>query len=241
MNMTGTSTDSFFRVLASKTPKAKVGENTVLAVFPPSVYLERACRAVAEHGLENTVSLGVQNVYSKEKGAFTGEISPQMAADGGAKYAILGHSERRALFGESSETVGEKMAYCVKEVKGLTPVLCVGETLQERDAGKAKEVVGAQLKAALQGVDPKSNFIVAYEPVWAIGTGRAALPEDAEEMCRFIREWMTDAMHGPSRPILYGGSVKPENSRELFSMKNIDGGLVGGASLDPESFLAMIP
>lgn len=236
--MRGDSTDSFFKAIASKS--SDIPKNVYLAVFPPSLYLGRALQAVVNHGLEETVSLGVQNVYPKEKGAFTGEISPQMALDCGARYAILGHSERRAIFHESSEFVGEKLAYCLRDAKGLVPVLCVGETLDERDSGREKDVVGSQLKAAVQGLDKDSRFMVAYEPVWAIGTGRAALPEDAEEMCRYIKEWLEDAM-GSNRPVLYGGSVKPENSLELFSMAHIDGGLVGGASLDPEKFLAMIP
>lgn len=239
MNMSGAKTESFFEALLPVASVRGKNKNVVLSIFPPSIYLERAYRTIRKLGLEEIIFLGVQNVFSKGSGAFTGEISPEMAMDAGARYAILGHSERRSLFGESPEIVGEKVTYCAS--KGLLPVLCVGETLCEREEGRAWEIIERQLSVGLAGVEKSSPLIVAYEPVWAIGTGRSASPQDAEAMCRSIRRWLGDARNSPDLPILYGGSVNPGNSRELFSMDNIDGGLIGGASLDPDTFVAMIP
>ncbi len=236
MNMSCQGTDSFFTVLAERLTQSP---DLCMAVFPPSVYLERSRRSIVELGIADKVSLGVQNVYHEEKGAFTGEISPSMALDLGASYAILGHSERRALFGENSEFVGKKVSFCAQ--KGLRPVLCVGETLEERDRGLAWSVVEEQLSKGLVDLSDPSGLLVAYEPVWAIGTGRSASKEDAQGMCCDIRNWLAKKYDVRDIPVLYGGSVKPENAGEFFSMEDIDGALVGGASLNPNSFLDMIP
>ncbi len=236
MNMSRETTDSFFKALAVKI--GSVPDNVDIALFPPSVYLEGAHRAITNLGIGDRVSLGVQNVYHEDKGAFTGEVSPSMALELGATYSILGHSERRTLFGETSDTVGKKVSFCLS--KGLKPVLCVGETLDQRDGGEAWDVVESQLLIGLTELDDPSSLMIAYEPVWAIGTGRSASPDDAQYMCRSIRLCL-ERRFGPNRiPVLYGGSVKPDNSRELFSMDDIDGALVGGASLDPNSFLDMV-
>lgn len=235
MNMSRRATDSFFKVLADKI--GAVPDTVDIAVFPPSVYLDQAHQAILDLGMEPRISLGIQNVYHEDKGAFTGEISPAMALDSGATYSILGHSERRALFGETSEVIGKKLSFCLSS--GLKPVLCVGETLDQRDRGEAWRVVEDQLFVGLSGVCDPSCLMVAYEPVWAIGTGRSASPDDAQEMCRSIRLWLKRRFNCDRIPILYGGSVKPDNSKELFSMDDIDGGLVGGASLDPNAFLNM--
>lgn len=235
MNMSGDETDSFFRSLSEGL--GAISEDVNMAIFPPSLYLERAHRAIVDMGIGEKVSLGVQNVYHEDKGAFTGEIAPVMALELGASFSILGHSERRALFGETPDFVGKKVSFCSQ--KGLKPVLCVGETLEERDRGEAWTIIEDQLNQGLLNLQDPSSLTVAYEPVWAIGTGRSASPDDAQEMCSSIRGWL-DRRYGAKKiPILYGGSVKPENSKDLFSMEDIDGALVGGASLDPKSFLKM--
>ncbi len=232
MNMSCEDTDRFFSHLSKGSIKS---QGLCLAIFPPSIYLERARRSIVELGISDKVSLGVQNVYHEDKGAFTGEISPSMALELGASYAILGHSERRALFGETSEFVGRKVSFCSQ--KGLRPVLCIGETLEDRDRGIAWSVVEEQLSKGLVDLSDPSSLIVAYEPVWAIGTGRSASKDDAQEMCSDIRNWLIKKYDVRNIPILYGGSVKPENAGEFFSMNDIDGALVGGASLSAKSFL----
>ncbi|RMF07345.1 triose-phosphate isomerase, partial [Candidatus Woesearchaeota archaeon] len=178
-------------------------------------------------------SLGCQNVYYEEKGAFTGETSVLMIKNY-CKYVLVGHSERRHIFGETTADTEKKIALVLKH--GLVPVLCVGETLAEREAGKHKEVVAEQLEAAKNNLPEYHDaVIVAYEPVWAIGTGKTATPEDAQEMHAFIKSRIQK-----KTIVLYGGSVKPENAAELLSQADIDGVLVGGASLNPDSFLQII-
>ena len=183
------------------------------------------------------VNLGAQNMYFEEKGAFTGEISPLMLKDAGCKFVILGHSERRYIFGETDELINKKVISAVSH--GLIPVLCVGELLEERESGKTFEVVGRQLSEGLKSVPENAEFVIAYEPVWAIGTGKSATPEIAEEVHLFLREKLTE-LYGKDKAdsvrILYGGSVKPENVEGLMAMENIDGALVGGASLKVDSF-----
>ena len=236
MNMSCQETDSFFTILAERLTQSP---DLCMAVFPPSVYLERSRRSIVELGISAKVSLGVQNVYHEDKGAFTGEISPSMALELGASYAILGHSERRALFGENSEFVGKKVSFCSQ--KGLRPVLCVGETLEDRDRGLAWSVVEEQLSKGLADLSDPSGLLVAYEPVWAIGTGRSSSKDDAQKMCCDIKNWLAKKYDVRDIPVLYGGSVKPENAGEFFSMEDVDGALVGGASLNPNSFIDMIP
>jgi triosephosphate isomerase len=185
----------------------------------------------------SSIKLGAQNMFYEREGAFTGEISPVMLKDAGCEYVILGHSERRKIFGETDELINRKVLSAAEN--GLIPILCVGETLEEREAGRTKEVVGRQVREGLKGFPAEVELVIAYEPVWAIGTGRSATPEMAQEVHKFIREVLTELFGqkkaGKTR-ILYGGSVKPENAKSLLEMEEIDGALVGGASLKAESF-----
>lgn len=189
------------------------------------------------------IKVGAQNMHYEKEGAFTGEISASMLLEIGVDYCIIGHSERRQYFGETDDTCNRKLHRCYEV--GIMPILCVGEVLEQRDAGKEFEVVGKQLKAALDGITAgqAAELTVAYEPVWAIGTGRNATPEQANEMCGFIREIIAD-LYGAETAnrviIQYGGSVKPENAAEILSMPEIDGALVGGASLRPVTFMDII-
>ncbi|MCO5176300.1 MAG: triose-phosphate isomerase [Thermomicrobiales bacterium] len=207
-----------------------------LAVFPPFPWLVPVRDALQDSG----VALGAQNCYIKESGAFTGEVSPWALA-GVCQMILAGHSERRHVFGESDGLVGQKVDATL--AAGLTSVLCVGELLDERQAGDAEAVVERQLAAGLANVstDLLPRLVVAYEPVWAIGTGVAATPADAQEMCATIRRWMASKFgdEGAAVRVLYGGSVSPDNATELFSQTDVDGGLVGGASLKAESFIAI--
>ena len=187
------------------------------------------------------VAWGAQNLSEQAQGAFTGEVSAAMLQDFGCRYVLVGHSERRSIFGESDKLVAEKFAAAL--ASGLRPVLCVGETLEQRDAGKTLEVVSAQIDAVLNrvGVAAFSGAVVAYEPVWAIGTGRTATSAQAQEVHAAIRAQIAkaDAKIADGLQILYGGSVKPGNAAELFAMPNIDGGLIGGASLVAADFLSI--
>lgn len=213
--------------------------NADVLLCPPAVYLESIGDAIAGSG----VSLGAQNVASQPAdGAFTGEIAAEMLVDAGCRYVLVGHSERRALFGENDDWVAEKFERA--QQAGLTPVLCIGETLSEREAGQTEARVGTQLDVVLKrvGVGALRNAVVAYEPVWAIGTGRTATPEQAQEVHSFVRRRIADQddIIGAELRILYGGSVKGANARDLFAMEDIDGGLVGGASLDAGEFIRII-
>lgn len=186
------------------------------------------------------VSFGAQNVHWEEKGAFTGEISVPMLQEARAKYVIIGHSERRHIFHETDGELNKKITAAING--GLTVVFCVGELLEEREAGTARDVIKRQFNAGLDGIDAAAlkQVIIAYEPVWAIGTGKTASAEDAEEICAFIRSLVRDkygAEASEAIRVLYGGSVKPENTSEIMACENIDGVLVGGASLKPESFI----
>ncbi|MEN3010756.1 MAG: triose-phosphate isomerase [Candidatus Bipolaricaulaceae bacterium] len=202
-----------------------------LAVCPPFTALARAAELLAG----TPIALGAQNGHPQREGAFTGEVSMYQLADLGVKYVICGHSERRHLFGEADAFVAEKVR--AAWAYGLIPILCVGETLEERRAGRAWEVVERQLFAAL-GDGLSGPLVIAYEPVWAIGTGVPAHPQDAQAMARRIRAWLVARYGTPGEEvrIQYGGSVKPENAREFLGLPEIQGALVGGASLDPESF-----
>ncbi|MGC9489711.1 MAG: triose-phosphate isomerase [Thermovirgaceae bacterium] len=207
-----------------------------LILFPPAIDLHTAYIKTKA----TPIAIGAQNVHWEQKGAFTGEISVSMVKEAGSGYALVGHSERRHIFGETTEMTARKFAACAKG--GVTPVLCIGETDDERSKGRTKAVLSKQLDGVFDEVVPEEqkSLHIAYEPVWAIGTGNTATPEDAELECRFIRERLSvrfGSQISRKARILYGGSVKPENARELLSQKNIDGVLVGGASLDPESFL----
>ena len=201
---------------------------------PPFVYLWETERMLKD----SDVSLGAQSLCAEAQGAFTGEVSGAMLRDVGCRYVLVGHSERRQLFGEHDALVARK--FVAAQANGLIPVLCVGETLEEREAGRTGEVVSRQLDAvlAVSGIAAFARAVVAYEPVWAIGTGRNATPGQAQDVHASIRARLAalDAIIGGSVRILYGGSVKASNARELFAMADIDGGLVGGASLKAEEF-----
>lgn len=187
------------------------------------------------------VAWGAQNMSQNEQGAFTGEVSAGMLADFGCRYVILGHSERRALFHESNDIVAAKFDTAIKA--GLTPIFCVGETLAERESGVTEQVVARQLDVILNhvGAQAVSRSVVAYEPVWAIGTGKTAAPEQAQAVHAFIRQRVAQLDDGAAQDlrILYGGSMKPGNAAQLFAMPDIDGGLIGGASLVAEEFVAI--
>lgn len=208
-----------------------------LLIFPPAVSLPAAAESVAE----GPVRLGVQNVHWEEAGAFTGETSVSMAREAGAEFALIGHSERRHVFGETDDEVTLKVASVL--AGGLIPVVCVGETLEERRSGRLEEVILRQLDAALDGLgDSAADILIAYEPVWAIGTGETATPQDASGAHGILRERLRSRLgdqRAAGTPILYGGSVKLANATELLSADDVDGVLVGGASLDPESFAAI--
>jgi triosephosphate isomerase len=211
-------------------------EGVDVAVFPPFPYL--ALLAGRGHGL----GLGAQDVSAHEgQGAYTGEVSAAMLADVGAQWALVGHSERRQYHGESDELVARK--FDAARAGGLTPILCVGETLAERQAGRTEEVVARQLGAVLElcGVDSFATAVIAYEPVWAIGTGQTASPQQAQQVHAFIRSQLQkeDAKIARLTRLLYGGSVKAANAAELFAQPDVDGGLIGGASLAAAEFLAI--
>lgn len=207
------------------------------AVCVPFPYL-----AQAQQMLRGTsVRWGAQDVHQLDKGAYTGEVAASMLHDFGCRYVLVGHSERRSLYGENSHLVAEKFAAAQKV--GLLPILCIGETLAQRESGETEAVVAEQLDAVMQllGVQVLRNAVVAYEPVWAIGTGKTATPPQAQEVHAFIRQRVAaqDAQVAEALCILYGGSVKGSNAAELFAMADIDGGLIGGASLMADEFLAI--
>jgi triosephosphate isomerase len=210
-------------------------KKTVVSVCPPFVYLSEVASLLAG----TPISWGSQNISDQVSGAYTGEISGSMLKDLGCTYAIVGHSERRSIYKESDEDVAKKFAAARKV--GLIPILCVGELLEEREKGITEQVVGRQLDAviALEGVAALADAVIAYEPVWAIGTGKTASPEQAQEVHAFIRSKIAslDKNVGDKVQILYGGSVKGSNAKELFSQPDIDGGLIGGASLLVDDFL----
>jgi triosephosphate isomerase len=220
-------------------PLVKDASHCEIVVAPPFTALAAAFAASAG----TSVSISAQDVYWEKEGAFTGEVSIPMLIDAGCKYTIIGHSERRQFFGETDETVNRKVRAAI--AGGLQAIVCVGETLAERDAGKAGEVVRRQVRNGLGQLTESdlSPIIVAYEPVWAIGTGRTATPETAAEMHGEIRKTIGETWGGKvsaATRILYGGSVKPNNIQELMRREDIDGALVGGASLDPASFAAIV-
>lgn len=207
-----------------------------MVVFPPFFALPIAAEILAE----SPVALGAQDLFWEHDGAYTGEISAGMVIEAGGTYVLVGHSERRHILGETNEIVGKKLRAAVGG--GLTPVLCVGEKIADREAGRAEAVVKEQLDVALSGLlmDDAEGIVVAYEPVWAIGTGRTATPQDAVAMHRFIRDTLAGRLGAGAANrlrILYGGSVKPQNAGSLLGEAEIDGALVGGASLEIDSFL----
>lgn len=208
-----------------------------IAVCPPFVYLEQ----LANLAVRSHILLGAQNLSQVEHGALTGEISGSMLRDLGCHFVLVGHSERRSLFGETNELVAAKFRSALRD--GLVPVLCVGETLAQRQSGKTLEIVDAQLRAVIDevGIERVEQGVIAYEPVWAIGTGETATPAQAQDVHRHMRAYLAqfNAEVARTTRILYGGSVKGDNAFDLFSQLDIDGGLVGGASLDASSFVAI--
>jgi len=207
-------------------------------VCPPFVYVQDVGRRIRD----SSIQLGAQNVSAETQGAFTGEVSAAMLKDVGCQYAIVGHSERRLLYRETDQLVARKFA--AAQSKSLIPILCVGEQLAEREANHTRDVVARQFAAVLElcGVQALAQAVIAYEPVWAIGTGRNATPEQAQEVHAFIRGLVAagDARIAAETRILYGGSVKASNAAELFAMPDVDGGLIGGASLKADEFVAIL-
>lgn len=213
-------------------------EGVDLAVFPPSCYVDAVAKVLAG----SKVAWGFQNVYHQRNGAFTGEVSVAMLKDLACRYVILGHSERRHVLGETDEDVNKKVHAVLSG--GVTPIVCVGETLAQREAGQTMEVIGHQVSGSLAGLTAEQieGTVIAYEPVWAIGTGRNATPEQAEEVHLALRKLLETHYNGEVAQrvrIQYGGSVKPSNARELLSQPDIDGALVGGASLKAADFMAI--
>jgi triosephosphate isomerase len=210
-----------------------------IAVCPPSCYLEAVGKALGG----SKVGLGAQNMYHEKEGAFTGELSAAMLLDLGCKYVILGHSERRHILGETDAAINKKVHAAF--AAGLTPIVCVGELLAEREAGGTLDVIKTQFAGSLAGLTPEqmAKTVIAYEPVWAIGTGKVATPQQAEEVHLSLRKIMTEHFNSSiseSVVIQYGGSVKPDNAAELLGQPNIDGALVGGASLKVDQFMGII-
>ena len=236
MNMTPSQTGAFIKELA---PKVKGLDGCKIVLCVP--YVDIAAAVEASKG--TNIAIGAENIHWAEKGAFTGEISGEMLAECGVKYVIVGHSERRQYFGETDVTVNSRVKAGL--AAGLTVILCVGETLTEREQGVTYETVSRQTKIALLGVeaDQMKNVVIAYEPVWAIGTGKTATSEQAEEVCGQIRGVLAD-IYGKkcaeATAIQYGGSINAKNAAELLAMKNIDGGLIGGASLKSDDFTVIV-
>lgn len=238
MNKTASEAADFLRDLLTRLPAVAPNADVVLA--PPFTSLEAARKAL---GPSSWISLGAQNVHWETQGAFTGEISAPMLRDLGCRYVIVGHSERRALFGERDETIQKKVR--AARAQGLSPILCVGESLAEREAGQTESVITTQLTGSLAGFTAQdlATVTIAYEPVWAIGTGRAATTEQAVAVHRSIRTFVAarwgEATASAIR-ILYGGSVTPQNIASLLASDAIDGALVGGACLNPDSFATIV-
>jgi triosephosphate isomerase len=210
-----------------------------IAICPPFTSLSSAQEII----MDTNIKLGAQDLYWESQGAFTGEVSAQMLKDCGCQFVIIGHSERRKYFFESDDSVNKKIKAAL--AAGLVPIVCVGETLEERQADKTIEVVKRQLIGGFSGLSALDmvKLVIAYEPVWAIGTGKTATPNQAQEVHKFIRDWLIESYSNQcaeSIRILYGGSVKPSNTKELMSQTDIDGALVGGASLEADSFSEIV-
>jgi len=239
MHMTPTETEAFCSAFASSVAGAQAGSNTEILLIPPFPSLDRARGALAG----SDVKLGAQDVHPEPSGAFTGAVSGSMLSDVGCAYVLVGHSERRHVFGDDDAMVNRKLHAALGA--GLLPILCVGEVLDDRKAGSTDDVISTQLDRGLADIGPEAleQITIAYEPVWAIGTGETATPEQAQETIAVIRSWVAehfgDALASSVR-ILYGGSVKPANARELLAQPDIDGALVGGASLNAETFAQIV-
>ena len=221
--------------LAKALADGLVAGSQEVAVCVPFVYLSDVRGVLAS----SPIALGAQNVADQASGAYTGEISAAMLADCDCKYALVGHSERRSYYGDTNQTVASR--FCQAQKQNVIPVLCVGETLEEREQNRTFQVVDEQLDAVIEaaGIEAFAKAVIAYEPVWAIGTGKTASDEQAQEVHQYIRQRIAERNPAIAEKvqILYGGSVKPDNAKALFAMPDIDGGLVGGASLDAKGFL----
>lgn len=229
MNLTKTQTVEFINEVKESCNVS----DTLVVFFVPSINIETA-KALVDG---TNIKIGCQNMHQEESGAFTGEISANMIKDIGLEHILVGHSERRQYFNETDEIVNQKINLALKNK--LKPMLCVGEVLEERENGTTNAVVSTQVKGALKGIEANElkNIIIAYEPVWAIGTGKTATNEEAQEVCKYVREIVKelyDEKVATDMSILYGGSVNNSNASDLFKMADIDGGLVGGASLKPD-------
>jgi triosephosphate isomerase len=214
-------------------------DNVKVIIAPPSISLDRASQLISD----SNISLSAQNMSYEDSGAFTGDISASMIKSIGCTFVILGHSERRTIFGESNSDVNKKIKKAI--ASDLTPIFCIGETLEERESGEMKNVIEAQVREGLEGISEQdlSGSIVAYEPVWAIGTGKVATPDQAQEVHAFIRNLLKEIYSenlANNTVIQYGGSVKPGNATELIGQPDIDGALVGGACLSGESFVGIV-
>ncbi|RAK19991.1 triosephosphate isomerase [Anoxybacillus vitaminiphilus] len=227
---------SFVEEVKGVIPSAEKVDSVICA---PALFLERLVQAVQGTDLK----IGAQNMHFAESGAYTGEISPVALKDIGVTYVIIGHSERREMFAETDETVNKKVMAAFTH--GLTPIVCCGETLEQRESGQTNEIVGAQVEKALEGLteEQAKQVVIAYEPIWAIGTGKSSTAEDANEVCGHIRSVIAKKFSKEAADavrIQYGGSVKPNNIKEFLAQEHIDGALVGGASLEPQSFLQLV-
>jgi len=232
MNLDSASAAAFMEAFVPNAGKY----DSELVIFPPALYVAQVAKAAAG----SPALVGVQNIFYKPEGAYTGEVSAPMAKDCGATYVLCGHSERRHIFGESAEMVSHKAR--AAQAEGLLPMICVGETLDQREQGETMEVLQSDIQSSLAAVEPSADVVIAYEPVWAIGTGLSATPQDAEEVIAYLREQVRALWGDLADEIrfLYGGSVKPDNAQVLMSCPNIDGVLIGGASLAAESYMKII-
>ncbi|MGP5091023.1 triose-phosphate isomerase [Staphylococcus equorum] len=238
MNKTVQEAKDFVNALPTL-PDTKEVESVICA---PAIQLD-ALVTLVNDGKAQGLQIGAQNAYFEDNGAFTGETSPAALADLGVKYVVIGHSERREIFKETDEDINKK-AHAVFN-HGMTPIICVGETDEERESGKANEVVGNLVKKAVEGLSEEQlqQVVIAYEPIWAIGTGKSSTSEDANEMCAFVRETVAELSSqtvADATRIQYGGSVKPNNIKEYMAQSDIDGALVGGASLKVDDFVQLL-
>jgi triosephosphate isomerase (TIM) len=236
MHKTASEAKTFTEEVKGLVPDTDKVDSVICA---PALFLEN----LVEQTKDTKVEIGAQNMHFEESGAFTGEVSPVALADLGVKYVIIGHSERREMFNETDDSVNKKTLAAFKH--SLIPIVCVGETLEQRENNETKDLVGSQVKKALTGLteDQVKQTVIAYEPIWAIGTGKSSTAEDANEVCAHIRQVVASEFSqsaADSVRVQYGGSVKPNNIKEYMAQSDIDGALVGGASLEPQSFLQLL-
>ncbi len=236
MNKTFRETEEFLLDLTDFLDEVELN-NIEVIICPPALYLEMA----TDIAFENKLFIGSQNISVHEFGAFTGEISGSMLKSMDVEFCIIGHSERRKYFNETNKMINTKLM--ILQRNKIIPIVCIGETLEEREMGITKKIITSQLEEVFKDIKINGNVVIAYEPIWAIGTGKTATPQQAQEIHKFIRKWLTDNYSksiAENLPILYGGSAKPQNIKSLLEQPDIDGGLIGGASLDIEEFSEMI-